>query len=232
MKQKINTKLGVIIIVIIAITAGMFVWKCYRENKFTNRESQMSSETKKSSNLNNGTFEISNKWTIVNHGNFWNNPNLFAHRSYSFPNIEFSYPENWDFRCCNDMEFVSTHTIYSNKEQYKSLPSIRISNISSVGCPSLKEKCALNEIIKITANEKFNRLISAVSNDQILPKTKLKNLNTIAFVYKKTEKDNKFSKAYIINLGGSIIEVDFINYELLDNKFIEKFLNGIVFENK
>lgn len=227
--KKIPTWLGTTVIIIIAITVGMFVWKI-EKNKIIKSSSQISVKNIDLEKEN--SVKTSDKWTSVSHENFWNNPNLFANRDYKFPNIEFSYPSDWKFQCCNDTNNGSTHIIYSSKDRDKSLPYIRITDYVLSGCPSLKNDCSIDKIVKLTANEKFSRLISAVSSDNILPKLELKNINTSAFVFNKTEKDDITSRAYIINLGNDVIQVDFIDYKSLDDKFIENFLNRIYFENK
>jgi hypothetical protein len=230
--QKISTGIGTIIIVIIAITVGMFVWKNSKKI-FTNLNSQTLLQSNREDDLKKeNNIEISDKWTLVSHYNFWNNPNVFLRSAYNFPNIKFSYPENWEFKCCGDMDYGSEHFINLSKNHDKSMPYIRITDYILSGCTNSKNDCPIDKTVKLTANEKFNRLISSVASDKILPKLELKKLNTNAFVYNKTERDNKSSKAYMINLGNDVIQVDFINYELLDDKFIKNFLNRISFENK
>jgi len=221
--KKISIGIGVVIIVIVAITVCIFVWKC-KNNESLQVDQLISTQSK--------NFEISNKWTVISNYNFWRNPSVFTRSPYNFPNIEFSYPDNWEFRCCGDMDHASEHFISPFKNIDKSLPYIRITNMGLDGCPDLKNNCAMDETVKLTANEKFKRLILAIPSDQILPKIKLEKLNTEAFVYQKTEKDSRISKAYIINLGDSIVEIDFINYDLLNEKFIENFLNRIELESK
>ncbi len=228
MNQKISTKLGIIIIVIMAVTAGMFVWKI-EESNFSESELQSFQIDKLDKSKKDSLIEISDKWTTINHGNFWNNPNLFSGHDYKFPNIEFSYPENWEFRCCGDMDNASEHFI-NLPSRDNSSPYIRITDYVMSGCPDSEKECSMDNIVKLTAKEKFNRLVLNVPRDKILQEMQLKKLNTSAFVYKKIEKDNKLSKAYIINLVNDVIEIDFINYELLDEKFIENFLNHISFE--
>ncbi|HLN18903.1 MAG TPA: hypothetical protein VK255_01905, partial [Patescibacteria group bacterium] len=220
---------GVIVIVVIAITIGMLVWKYEKSIKINQ---QTSSQNNKPNLEENNNFEISNKWTLVSHENFWDNPNLFANRNYKFPNIEFSYPENWNFKCCGDMDHASEHIIYSSKKHASSLPYIRITDYVLSGCPNFQSTCPIDKTVKITANEKFNRLISNVSQDKILQKIELSKLSTSAFVYQKTEKNNKISKAYLLNLKDDVVEVDFVNYESLDENFINDFLNRISFESK
>lgn len=229
--KKIPTSVGTIVIVIIAITVGVLVWEWENNKSSTNQHPTV--QNNKSDNLDKkSNVEISANWTLVSHYNFWNNPNVFKRSPYNFPNIKFSYPENWDFRCCNDMDFVSTHIIYSSKDRDTTLPFIRISNIGLNGCPKSQNTCSIDKTIRLTADEKFSRLVSAISSDKALPKLELKNLKTNAFVYKKLETNNMPSRGYLINLGNRVIEVDFVNYELLDEKFIENFLNRIEFENR
>ncbi|MFA7319548.1 MAG: hypothetical protein WC022_03055 [Parcubacteria group bacterium] len=244
MKQHIETKLGVIIILIIAITVGAFLWRWEKngeENYVYQAPNQVIQKDNDLHNQDNKTnevassgkdekIEISNQWTTVNHENFWHNTNLFANTNYSFPNIEFSYPENWEFKCCGDMDHASEHFISPSKIIDKSLPYVRIIDYVLSGCPNLESVCAMEKRTKITAKEEFNHLVSNVPVDQVLPRMKLEKLNTDTFVYKKIEADNRFSKAYIINLGDRVVEIDFVNYDLLNNAFIEKFLNSIVFE--
>jgi hypothetical protein len=232
-KKKIPIGVGIVVIVIIAITIGLLVWK-YEKSKPAQINQQLSvPNNKPSDNMENkNKVEIADNWTLVSHYNFWNNPEKFKTPNKNrFPGIKFSYPENWEFRCCNDMDFVSTHTIYSSKDRDTTLPFIRISNIGLTGCPKAQDTCSIDKTIKLTADEKFSRLIDAVSKDKVSPKIELKKLKTYAFVYEKTEKNGKFSKAYLINLPDGVVEIDFINYELLDEKFIENFLNRIEFEN-
>jgi hypothetical protein len=130
------------------------------------------------------------------------------------------------------MDYASVHTIYSSKYRDKSLPYIRITDIMLSGCPDLKNECSIDKTIKLTANEKFNRLKSNISKDQILPEKEIKKLNTRAFVFKKTEKEDNFSIAYLINLKDDVIQIDFVNYESLDENFINNFLDHISLESK
>lgn len=230
--KKISTSAKVIVIIIFIITAGVLVWNI-RENKSAESEMKSSYPIDKNNDFKkNIGSEISGKWIIVSHGNFWDNPNIFASHNYKFPNIKFSYPDGWDFQCCSDMDHASIHTIYSSKNHDKSLPYITITDYVLSGCPKSQDTCPLDKITKMTANEKFNRLTSAIATSDILPKIKLNNLGTTAFVYKKSEENNKLFKGYIINLRNSVIEIDFINYELLNNAFIENFLNRVFFETK
>lgn len=223
---------GIVIVAIIAIiaTACFFGYKKYAFVK-SGLETFPQVNEREDSKEENG-FRISDKWTLVSHYNFWSNPNFFKRSAYEFPNIEFSYPENWEFQCCNDMDHASTHIIYSSKNRDKSLPYIRITDYVLSGCPDSQDRCSLDKIVEITADEKFNRLTSVVPIADVFPKTELNNLDTTAFVYNKPEENSMASKGYIINLGNDVIEVDFVNYELLGGAFIENFLNRISFEVK
>lgn len=228
--KNIPTGIGTIVLVIIAVSVGMFVWQ-YEKNLSIELEPQTPPQLKEASNSKpSNKIEISNKWTLVSHSNFWNNPNLFTNANYKFPDIDFSYPDNWEFECCGDMDHSSEHIIYSSKDHNKSLPYIRITDYALTGCPNSQNKCSLDETVTVTASEEFNRLTSTISVSDVLEKIKLDKLNTMAFVYKKSEGNNKFSKGYIINLKDSVLGLDFVNYELLDSTFIENFLNHISFE--
>lgn len=185
-----------------------------------------------SSSVNKSVSEISNKWVLVSHGNFWSNPNFFANRNYKFPNITFSYPDNWKFQCCGDTGNSSEHLIFSSENRDMSLPYIRITDHVLSGCSDAQKSCSLDKAVKVTADEKFRQLVSFVPEEDILPKLRLEKLNTVAFVYNKHEKNNTLSKGYIINLGNDVVGIDFINYELLSDTFIENFLNRIAFEIK
>ena len=230
--DKNNVKLLIIVIIIITAIAGIFVSE-YVKNKSSGPNPQISVQINKDNDLKkDNKFEIFDKWTLVSRENFWDNPKIFANRNYNFPNIKFSYPDNWEFQCCNDMDYASTHIIYSSKDRNKSLPYIRITDYVLSGCLNSQSDCSLGEIAKITADEKFNQLTSVIPARDVLPKAKLNNLNTTAFVYKKSEENNKVSKGYLINLKNDVIGIDFIDYELLENTFIEKFLNQISFEGK
>lgn len=202
------------------------------DNSELGNKEAIKQEDAQKENEENSNLKISDRWTVVNHENFWNNPNLFAHKNYSFPNIEFSYPENWEFGCCNDMDYASTHIIYSSKYNDTSLPYIRITDIALSGCPDSKNACSIDTTVKLTADEKFNRLKSIVPSDKVLPEKVLKKLNTKAFVFKKIEKEGNFSMAYLINLKDDVIQIDFVNYELLDENFIDNFLDHISLESK
>lgn len=222
--KKIYTGVGIILIVIITVSIGIFVWKCEKK-KLTEFNPQTANQAGVSTGEK--TFKISDNWTLVSHYNFWNNPNVFKTTPYNFANIKFSYPENWEFQCCNDMDHASTHTIYSSKNRDKSLPYIQITDYVLSGCPISQKKCSMDKLIKISASEKFNQLISDIPKTSILPKIKLNNLNDTAFVFNKSEEDGKISKSYLINPGNDVIEIDFVNYEILGDKFIDNFLNRI-----
>lgn len=228
--KKIPTSVGIIVIIVIAIAVIVLVWKC-GENKPIQIDKQLSLQNNNLLKKEN-EFKISDKWTLVSHGNFWNNPNLFVNRNYNFPKIEFSYPDNWDFKCCNDTDQASTHMIYSSKDHNKSLPYIRITDYVLSGCPTSQSNCSLDKTVKISADGKFNRLTSTIPAEDVLSKIKLNSLDTTAFAFNKLEEGNKTSKGYLINLGNDVIEIDFVNYELIGDTFIEKFLNRISFEAK
>jgi hypothetical protein len=228
--QEISTKLGAIVLVIIAITVFVFTFKIIQKREVAETPQNVIAQPKSTEgNPTNKEFDVSDNWTLVSHDNFWNNPKFFAHPNYKFPNIKFSYPDNWKFACCNDMDFGSAHTIYS-KDNDTSLPYIKITNYELSGCPNEEETCPIDKTIKITADQKYKILTSSISSSNILSKLKLESLNTYAFAYNETEISDKNSRSYVINLGSAVIKVAFVNYELLDNNFIEDFLNRISFE--
>lgn len=180
-------------------------------------------------------IEISDKWVEVNHANFWNNSNLFANGKYHFPNIKFSYPEGWKFSCCNDMDSTSVHNIFSSQKSDTTLPYIRLTDYSLVACPNTEVSCSLDKQVKVTALEKFKQLTSSIPTSSVLSETTLSNLNkTVAFVYQKQETSGKLSKVYLVNLGDGVIEIDFVNYELINNSesFIGDFLKNFSFERE
>ncbi|EKE11840.1 MAG: hypothetical protein ACD_15C00016G0015 [uncultured bacterium] len=229
--KKISTSLGTVLIIIFSATALAFVLM-YENKRRANEVKSDSMKVVENNKMENKKIDISNRWALVSHENFWNNPSLFAHKNYNFPNIEFSYPENWEFRCCGDMGHASEHFIYSSEYRDKSLPYIRITDYVLSGCPNSQSNCSLDKAIEISANEKFNRLKSNISKDQILPEKEIKKLNTKAFVFKKTEKEGNSSIAYLINLEDDIIQIDFVNYESLDENFINNFLDRMSLESK
>ena len=179
-------------------------------------------------------IEISNKWVEVNRANFWNNPDLFAGGKYRFPNIKFFYPVGWKFSCCNDMDTASIHNIFSSQKADTAHPYIRLTDYNLTGCPNAEGSCSIDKQVKVTATEKFQQLISAIPVTSVLTEAKVTNLNTTAFVYQGQEANGKLSKAYIINLGNDVIEVDFVNHELINNSeaFIEDFLKSLSFEQE
>lgn len=178
--------------------------------------------------------EIFDKWVEINHSNFWNNPSLFAGRKYNFPNIKFSYPEGWKFSCCNDMDSASVHNIFSSQESDTTLPYIRLTDYSLKACPNMEDACPFDVQVRMTATEKFKQLTSAIPATSVLPEAKITNLNITAFVYQKQEENGKSSKVYLMNLGDDVIEIDFVNYELLSNSqaSMVDFLKTFSFENK
>jgi hypothetical protein len=220
--------IGIMVIVVAVIIAGIIIWK-FNEKKSENSKLRASSRLEETDNLKN-KFSISDEWTLVSHDNFWNNPNIFSNSNYKFPNIKFSYPDNWDFQCCGDTDYGSTHIIYSSKEKNKALPYVRIISFSLNGCPDSQKNCSLDKTIKISANEKFNNLISVIPSADILPKVKLNNLNVNILAYKKSEENGRLSRGYIINIKDSVVEIAFVNYELLGDAFIENFLSRIFLE--
>lgn len=233
--KKISTVAGIIIILAIigAISISFLISSKQKEevqnNVVLNNSGLENKEVIKQNNEEklieeNKDLKISDKWTVVNHENYWNNPNIFAHKNYNFPSIEFSYPENWEFKCCGDMGHASEHFINPPEN---SLSYIRITNYVLGGCPDFKKICALDENAKLTANEKFNRLKSNITSDKVLPEKEIKKLNIKAFAFKKTEKEGNSSMAYLINLKDDVIQIDFVNYELLDENFINSFLDHI-----
>lgn len=227
--KNIPTTIGVVIIIITLVIFGVLV-SVYEKNTPIETNTQKSLDQKNNTLEQSVPIKISSNWIPVSRGNFWNNPKIFANTNYKFPNIIFSYPDNWELECCNDMDNSSQHIIYSSKNHSKQLPYIRIIHYVLTGCPALKNSCSLEEAVTMTAREKFNSLTSAIQASDILAEIKLNKLHTTAFAYKRTEENNKFSKGYIINLGKSVIEIDFVNYELLDNSFFVDFLDHISFE--
>lgn len=237
--KKISTLAGSLIILAIVVAIGIAFFsgkerEMQNQNNvvLNNNEEETEKENAQKENEIRNDLEISDNWTIVNHENFWDNTSFFAHKNYNFPTIEFSYPENWEFGCCNDMDYASTHIIYSSKYRDTSLPYIRITDYILSGCHDLKKTCALDKTVKLTADEKFNRLKSIISKDQILPEKEIKKLNIKAFVFKKTEKEGNFSMSYLINLKEDVIQIDFVNYEMLEENFIDNFLDRVIFESK
>lgn len=222
--QKVDTLLGAIILIIIAITVGVFVWKVEKGQEQNETQNIIPGKINNEKN-----FNTSNNWTLVSHENFWNNPNIFQNPSYKFPNIKFSYPDNWKFACCNDMDYASTHIIYSS-ENNSSLPYIKITDYALRGCNGSETQCSLDKIVNISADKKYKMLTSSVESDKILPNFKIDSLNLNSFVYNKTEQENKKSREYLLDLGNAVAGIEFINYELLNEDFISNFLNRIYFE--
>lgn len=242
-KKKIQPRLKtwlVILISILVITfliGGLVFLAMDRQNK--TRLNKLEKGTEKNQKLNSGIKNDESvikspgiaDWTLISHENFWNNQNFFKNDNYNFPNVKFYYPSNWFFKCCGDMEHASEHYIFSSEAREKNLPYIRITNFVLRGCSNLKETCSLNEMKKITVEQKFNAIQSQVPKEEILPKIKSKNLDAEIFVFKNKEQNGKFSKAYLINSGDGVIEIDFINYDLLNENFIEEFLNKLSLDN-
>jgi hypothetical protein len=228
MNQKISTGIGTAIIIIIAITAGVLVSK-YDQSLPVDSATQSSYRlVKPAKPAQENATDTSGDWTLVSHENFWNNPALFANQNYKFPPIKFSYPKSWEFKCCGDADFGSEHFINSSKTGDASAPYIRIINHSLRVCIDPQEKCSIDKTITLSAYDKFERLTADMHPDQVLPRLKLKSLGVTAFVYKKIEKDNKFSKEYLVIFGRDIFEIDFVNYESLPDSFIDDFLDHIL----
>lgn len=171
----------------------------------------------------------SDTWKEVNHTNFWGHPDLFATPDYKFASIKFSYPDNWKFNCCNDMGHGSSHIIFSSQNQDASLPYIRIMDHALSGCPDVSKSCGLDQTVNKTPSEKFDDLTQTIpDNAQILPRLSLSNLDTDAFVYTTIDKDGKSVKSFIINTTDDVVvEISFVNYELLEEGFIDSFLEKI-----
>jgi hypothetical protein len=68
------------------------------------------------------------EWKEVTHANFWKNSAFFANSDYKFADIKFSYPSNWNFACCVDMDDRSAHTIFSSMEYDTKLPYITVTD--------------------------------------------------------------------------------------------------------
>lgn len=241
MNQKVSTGLGVALIAILITTIGVFVWKCQEKVNMSvvkdgtlaqqgNTVSQTPTPTQ-SSDGSREAVQISDTWTVVSHENFWNDTSLFSKIGYKFPNIQFSYPSNWKFHCCGDTDQGSEHFIFSSQSQNTTLPYIRITNYTLRGCSGARQNCSLDKTVPITAIAKLNQLIASVPNSDVLPKLRLEKLGKMAFVYNKSEKNNVFSKGYLINVGDGVVGVDFVNYEALGDTFIDTFLSKLLLDS-
>lgn len=163
------------------------------------------------------------EWSEVSKESFWRNEKYFSSPgSYKSPNIKFFIPPGWDFFCCHDMDFVSHHLIFSSMDHDSSLPYIDIIDYGMKGCPQ-DEQCSLDDIVVISAQEKYNRLTNKIPKNKILPKKAIKNLGINAFVYKDINPQGKAYKGYIMNFGNDVLEIDFYNSN--DQEFINEFLS-------
>lgn len=233
MNKKIPALLGIAILIIFSATIGLFLWRYGRIKPEKSIPVVVSkNELPPPANESNSqTIAVSEDWKLVSYDNLWNNPQVISKPPYNFPNVKFYYPGNWTFRCCGDMDHASEHFI-NPPNRNSSSPYIRITDFVLTGCPNSQSSCALDKTIKLSANEKYRQLISAISSENILPKIRIEKLEVDAFVFKKTEKSGQISKAFLINLGNDVMEVDFINYELLGDSFITKFLNNVSPDSK
>ncbi|MFA5986063.1 MAG: hypothetical protein WC819_01790 [Parcubacteria group bacterium] len=240
--QKVSTILGTTILIIIAATVAGFTFLCVKNTSIKTNIAPTVVQPRLSQkkgvlddvnkNITKEDLLIASDWKMVSHKNFWNNPDLFSHSNYFFPQIVFYYPENWYFQCCNDMNYASVHNIFSSQDQKTSKPYIRITNYSLLGCPSTKKQCSLDEKITLSANEKFLQLISEIPQKYNLPSVHLSNIDADAFMYQKLEKDGNFSKGCFVKLRDGVIGVDFVHDDLFVGDFIEKFLSTISYEIK
>ena len=184
------------------------------------------------------TFSVSMDWLEITKANYWNRPELFARGELrSFPSIKLSYPSNWRFDCCSDMDHASANNFIpldSGGRQIQGGPFVSILTHGLRGCSNLTESCSLNDKVILTPKEKLENLINTIpENASVLPEKTLSGINKKAFAYtysRSRETSSTIYESYLVSIGGDIIEIQFKDPEKLGAEFIETFLQEIRFD--
>jgi hypothetical protein len=181
-----------------------------------------------SSQKDNDSYE--NKWILIDHETFWNNPDKFSSTEYKFPDISFSYPEEWIFSCCHDSDANSKHLIYpflenNFEKKFEELEKfhIEITHHGLHDCKKPAERCALGSMVAYSSNDKFNILKNRL--EEKLESSNKIQLSNFSQVIVFDIKENK--KNYLINTGDGVVEIVFIGVNKFKDGFIEYFINKL-----
>ncbi len=182
------------------------------------------------------SFSVGMDWLEITKANYWNRPELFARGELrSFPSIKFSYPSNWRFDCCSDMDHASANNITpldSEGKQIPGSPFVSILTHGLRGCSNLTESCSLDDKVILTPKEKLENLINTIpENASVLPEKMLRGINKKAFAYTYSRsRETGSTLSYLIGIGSEIIEIQFNDPDKLGAEFIETFLQEIRFD--
>lgn len=236
MKQKISTRLGLLIIGTVSVTILVFV------TLFIQRTALVFPVIIHEPPHPSASFEIPKKplasplkWVEVTTENFWNRSDLFAKTAtlpYHFAPIKFSYPSNWKFSCCWGMDHAEGHNIIpvdSVGKYIEGSPTVSILIHGLAGCPAVIDRCSLDEQIRLTPSQKYQRMVSNLpENAKVLPKRYLPGLKKNAFAYEYSRFDPPIQyESYVFTIDDEVVEVEFKRVEKLERNFIDAFLNEI-----
>lgn len=172
------------------------------------------------------THTWSDEWREINHENFWSNSWAIIWWNYIFPDIAFSYPENWEFECCGDTDAASFHLLYPKWETPWKNPSERNFFDVPKTFPSITITSRMWDKImiwwSIDKPEYLNR--DAYMNSFVLSD----DIPTIA-------KDWKIKKVvwsdfidYLVKTDDGLVTFRFNNNKLFEAWFEEKFIKLLV----
>lgn len=181
------------------------------------------------------SFSVGMDWLEITKSNFWNRPELFARGELrSFPSIKFSYPSNWRFGCCSDMDHGSANNFIpldSEGNLIQGSPLVTVLHHSLRGCSDVTKTCSLDEQAILSPQEKTQNLINTIpENAIVLPDKLLPAINKKAFAYtysRSRDAVNILYENYLFNIDDHVIEIQFRDPEKLGTKFIETFLSEI-----
>lgn len=206
-----------IVVVIITITVSAFTWYI-AQNHYRNSDPSQHKPLSQTSQ----TADTEMEWTEINHVTFWNNPSKI-NGDYSFPDIAFSYPSNWHFSCCLDVDDRSMHRVYATKSQDPALPYIEITNYSLNGCPTHQPLCSIDQIITKSPAQKFDELLAQIAPQNIMSDRADTAISTRALQYKKTPS----AHAYLLLTASGVMEISFYNFTDANQNLIEIFLQKL-----
>ena len=149
---------------------------------------------------------------------------------YKYPNLTISYPDNWRWSCCNDMDHASVHVIYpqKGKEYAKGDPIIKITDFSLRDCPSNKPECSIDENILFSATNKLEVMKEKFSLQyNFMASSTIGAEKLDANIYETKDKEGVIRLFYLFSTGTDVVSIEFFNTKYYSDMFIDDFLDKL-----
>lgn len=140
-----------------------------------------------------------------------------------FPLI-ISYPKDWKFSCCADMDTQSSHILAPPNAPKRA--QIIITEHSLAGCPVEKPRCSIDEIIRLSPETKLKAVIEETKQSGFVEiKPRMLKINAMTVAY---ESKNSGSMRYILRGSNFVISIRLDNYSYYGGSdFINTFLDRL-----